>query len=84
MFQVGDALRIEGLYRQLPRVRGRSGAGCGSGLKTVLGQPLMQPVPDLVGGVGAPLPLITRYHRTAGDNSGDTGQADPLPNAAHN
>jgi hypothetical protein len=43
----------------------------------------MQPVTDLVGGVGASLPLIARYHRTAGDNSGDTRQADPLPNAAH-
>jgi hypothetical protein len=44
----------------------------------------MQPVPDLVGGVGASFPLIPRYRRAAGDNSGDTGQPDPLPNAAHN
>jgi len=43
----------------------------------------MQPGPDLVGGVGTPFPLIAHYQRPAGDDAGDTGQADPLPNVAH-
>jgi hypothetical protein len=43
----------------------------------------MQPGPDLVGRVGAPFPLIAHYQCTAGDDAGDTGQPDPLPNAAH-
>jgi hypothetical protein len=44
----------------------------------------MQPDPDLVCGVGAPLPLIADHQGATGDDAGDTGQADPLPNAAHN
>jgi hypothetical protein len=43
----------------------------------------MQPGPDLVGRVGASFSLIAHYQYTAGDDAGETGQADPLPNAAH-
>ena len=43
----------------------------------------MQAVPNLVGRVGPAFPLIAHYQRTTGDDAGDTGQADPLPNAAH-
>jgi hypothetical protein len=44
----------------------------------------MQAVPNLVGRVGISLPLVTGYQRSPGDDAGDTGQADPLPNVAHN
>ncbi len=43
----------------------------------------MQPGPDLVGRVGTSFPLIAHYQRPTGDDAGDTGQADPLPNVAH-
>jgi hypothetical protein len=43
----------------------------------------MESGPDLVGRVGAPFPLIAHYQRATGDDTGDPGQADPLPNAAH-
>jgi hypothetical protein len=43
----------------------------------------MQPGPDLVGRIGPAFPLIAHHQRTAGDDAGDTGQADPFPNAAH-
>jgi len=43
----------------------------------------MQPGPDLVGGVGAPLALVAHDQGATGDHAGDTGQADPLPNTAH-
>lgn len=49
-----------------------------------LGQPLVQSGADLVGGVGAPFPLVTHDESAPGDDTGDAGQADPLPNAAHN
>ena len=52
-------------------------------LRLGFGQPLMQPGPDLVGRVGASFPLIAHHQRAAGDDAGDTGQPDPLPNAAH-
>ncbi len=39
---------------------------------------------DLVGGVGAPFPLITHDDRAPGDDARGAGQADPLPNVAHN
>ncbi|CDO90455.1 adenylate and guanylate cyclase catalytic domain-containing protein [Mycobacterium triplex] len=48
-----------------------------------LGEPLVQPGADLVGGVGAAFALITHDQRTPGHDTGDAGQADPLPNAAH-
>jgi len=44
----------------------------------------MQAVPDLVGRVSAPFALVAGYQRSPGDDAGDTGQADPLPNVAHN
>jgi hypothetical protein len=44
----------------------------------------MQPGPDLVGGVGASFPLVAGYQHSPGDDAGDTGQTDPLPNVAHN
>jgi hypothetical protein len=44
----------------------------------------MQAVPDLVGRVGVSFPLIAGYHHSPGNDAGDTGQADPLPNVAHN
>jgi hypothetical protein len=47
------------------------------------GQLLMQLGADLVGRVGPSFPLIARNHRAARDDAGDTGQPDPLPNAAH-
>jgi hypothetical protein len=43
----------------------------------------MQPGADLVGAVGATFPLIAHDQCPTGDDAGDTGQADPLPNAAH-
>jgi hypothetical protein len=43
----------------------------------------LQPGPNLVGRVGTTLPLIAHYQGATGDNTGDTGQPDPLPNAAH-
>jgi hypothetical protein len=43
----------------------------------------MQPGPDLVGRIGPAFSLIAHHQRTAGDDAGDTGQADPFPNAAH-
>jgi hypothetical protein len=43
----------------------------------------MQPGPDLLSRVRPTFPLIAHYQRTAGDDAGDTGQADPLPHAAH-
>ncbi|MDT5260220.1 MAG: hypothetical protein QOD10_5300 [Mycobacterium sp.] len=44
----------------------------------------MQAVPDLVGRVSAAFALIARYQHSPGDDTGDAGQADPLPNVAHN
>ena len=44
----------------------------------------MQAVADLVGRVGASFALVAGYQRSPGDDAGDTGQADPLPNVAHN
>jgi hypothetical protein len=44
----------------------------------------MQAVPHLVGRVGVSFPLIAGYQRSPGDDARDAGQADPLPNVAHN
>jgi len=52
-------------------------------VRVVFGQLLMQPGPDFVGGVGTPLALVAYDQSATGDHAGDTGQADPLPNAAH-
>lgn len=48
-----------------------------------LGQSLVQPGPNLVWRVGAPLPLIARDQHTTGDDAGNTGESDPLPHVAH-
>ncbi|ETW21856.1 hypothetical protein MGAST_23435 [Mycobacterium gastri 'Wayne'] len=36
---------------------------------------MVQPGPDLVGGVGAPLAFVAYHQRPSGDDAGDTGQA---------
>ncbi len=43
----------------------------------------MQPVPDLVGGVGVSLPLIAGYQDSPGGHTHKTGSAEPLPDVAH-
>jgi hypothetical protein len=43
----------------------------------------MEAVPDLVGRVRVSFALIAGYQRSPGHDAGDTGQPDPLPNAAH-
>jgi len=43
----------------------------------------MQAGANLVGRVGASLALIADHQRAAGHNARDTGQPEPLPNAAH-
>jgi hypothetical protein len=43
----------------------------------------MQAVPDLVGRVSASVALVAGYQHSPGDDAGDAGQADPLPNVAH-
>ena len=48
-----------------------------------LGEPLVQPRPDVVGGVRISLPLIPRHQRATGDDACDTGHANPLPDAPH-
>ena len=52
-------------------------------LRLGLGQPLVQTGPDVVGGVGIAAPLIARDQNATSDDTGDTGQADPLPDAVH-
>ena len=48
-----------------------------------LGEPLVQPGPDVIGGVGISAPLIARDQRATSDDTGDTGQSNPLPDAVH-
>ncbi len=48
-----------------------------------LGQPLVQASPDVVGCVGIAAPLIACHQRATGDDAGDTGQSNPLPDAVH-
>lgn len=43
----------------------------------------MQPRPDVVGRIRPAPALIARHEGAAGDDTGDTGQPDPLPDAAH-
>ncbi len=43
----------------------------------------MQTRPDVVGRIGAAATLIARHEGAACDDTGDTGQPDPLPDAAH-
>lgn len=43
----------------------------------------MQAGPDLVGGVGASFALVASHQCAPGDDTGDAGQPDPLPQSAH-
>ena len=45
----------------------------------LLGETLAQPLPDLLGRVGAALSLRPRDHRTGGGHADEGGQADPFP-----
>ncbi|AFP41520.1 hypothetical protein MSMEI_5076 [Mycolicibacterium smegmatis MC2 155] len=61
------------------------GAAQGSGRVGAvrLREPLMQPRADVLRCVGLAAALIARDQHTTGDDTGDTGQPDPLPDAAH-
>ena len=48
-----------------------------------LGQPLVEPLPDVLRGVGVAATLVARHHDSTRDDTSDTGQPDPLPYAAH-
>lgn len=48
-----------------------------------LGQPLVEPLADVVRGVGVSTALIPRHHDATCNDACDTGQPDPLPDAAH-
>ena len=47
------------------------------------GQPLVQAGADVIGGVGIAAPLIARDQRATGDDTGDAGHSNPLPDAVH-
>ncbi len=57
------------------------GSACRRGVR--VGQPLMQPSPNIVGGVRVALALITGNQDTTGHHSGDTGQTNPFPKTFH-
>lgn len=48
-----------------------------------LGQPLVEPLADVLRRIGVAATLIPRHHDATRDDSGDTGQSNPLPDAAH-
>ncbi len=81
---LGHRRRDRDRYLRRARIVGSSGHVPASlALFLRLGEPLVQPRPDVVGGVRIPLPLITRHQRATSDDAGDTGHANPLPDAPH-
>lgn len=43
----------------------------------------MQPGADVLGCVGTAAPLVTRDQDSTCDDTGDTGEPDPLPDPTH-
>lgn len=73
--------RTQGIQRHPPAV-------CGDPLAASVGLaglrvPLVEPGPNVLWGVGVALALITGDQHTTGDDAGDTGKSNPLPNASH-